>query len=125
MIFFGGADGDQAMPWTQTSADGALVGRPQGRVDESNWDAFSNDLVAAITAAAAGGLVFIVDLGAVDYMSSRGLRALSTGLSTAKKADVPMRLAAPGTAMREILAISRYDKLFAVFESVEAASTTS
>jgi hypothetical protein len=30
-------------------------------------------------------------------------------------------LAAPGPAMREILAISRYDKLFRVYESVTAA----
>lgn len=110
------------MGWTGTRHAGAWVGRPQGRIDESNWEAFSADLVAAITAAAANGLPFVVDLAGVPYMSSRGLRALSTGLATAKKADVAMRLAAPGAAMREILAISRYDKLFAVFDSVEAAA---
>ncbi|MBC7519707.1 MAG: STAS domain-containing protein [Sandarakinorhabdus sp.] len=110
------------MAWTATKAGGALVGRPLGRVDESNWEAFSADLVAAIAAAAANGLPFVIDLADVPYMSSRGLRALSTGLATAKKADVMMRLAAPGEAMREILAISRYDKLFAVYDSVEAAS---
>lgn len=109
------------MAWVATKHGNALVGRPQGRVDESNWNEFSNDLVAAITAAAANGVPFVVDLADVPYMSSRGLRALSTGLATAKKADVVMRLAAPGEAMREILAISRYDKLFAVFASVEAA----
>ncbi|MFZ4688880.1 MAG: STAS domain-containing protein [Polymorphobacter sp.] len=109
------------MAFVAVETGGAMVGRPQGRVDESNWEAFSNDLVAAITAAAARGLAFVVDLGGVDYMSSRGLRALSTGLATAKKADVPMRLAAPGTSMREILAISRYDKLFPVFDNVESA----
>jgi anti-sigma B factor antagonist len=110
------------MAWTAIQQEGALVGRPQGRVDESNWEAFSADLVAAIAAAAANGLPFVVDLSDVPYMSSRGLRALSTGLATAKKADVAMRLAAPGEAMREILAISRYDKLFAVHVSVAAAS---
>jgi anti-anti-sigma factor len=110
------------MAWVATREGNALVGRPQGRIDESNWNSFSNDLVAAITAAAANGLPFVVDLSGVPYMSSRGLRALSTGLATAKSADVVMRLAAPGAAMREILAISRYDKLFAVFDSVEAAS---
>lgn len=110
------------MAWTAIRQEGALVGRPQGRVDESNWEAFSADLVAAITAAAANGLPFVVDLSDVPYMSSRGLRALSTGLATAKKADVSMRLAAPGEAMREILAISRYDKLFPVHASVAEAS---
>jgi anti-sigma B factor antagonist len=110
------------MAWVAIRQEGALVGRPQGRVDESNWEAFSADLVAAITAAAANGLPFVVDLSDVPYMSSRGLRALSTGLATAKKADVAMRLAAPGEAMREILAISRYDKLFVVHASVAEAS---
>jgi anti-anti-sigma factor len=110
------------MAWTATRQEGALVGRPQGRVDESNWEGFSADLVAAITAAAANGLPLVVDLSDVPYMSSRGLRALSTGLATAKKADVALRLAAPGEAMREILAISRYDKLFAVHTSVADAS---
>jgi anti-anti-sigma factor len=110
------------MAWTATRQEGALVGRPQGRVDEGNWEAFSADLVAAITAAAANGLPLVIDLSAVPYMSSRGLRALSTGLATAKKADVALSLAAPGEAMREILAISRYDKLFAVHASVAEAS---
>ncbi len=109
------------MAWTATKQEGALLGRQQGRVDESNWETFSADLVAAITAAAASGLPFVVDLAGVPYMSSRGLRALSTGLATAKKADVAMRLAAPGEAMREILAISRYDKLFEVYDTVHAA----
>ena len=113
------------MAWTATRQEGALVGRPQGRVDESNWEAFSADLVAAITAAAANGLPFVVDLAGVPYMSSRGLRALSAGLATAKKADVDMRLAAPGDAMREILAISRYDKLFSVHETVATACAAS
>jgi anti-anti-sigma factor len=110
------------MAWTATRQEGALVGRPQGRVDESNWEGFAADLVAAITAAAANGLPLVVDLSDVPYMSSRGLRALSTGLATAKKADVALRLAAPGEAMREILAISRYDKLFGVYPSISAAS---
>lgn len=110
------------MAWTARRQEGAMVGQPQGRVDESNWEAFSADLVAAIAAAAANGLPFVVDLSGVHYMSSRGLRALSTGLATAKKADVAMRLAAPGQAMREILAISRYDRLFAVYDDVALAS---
>ena len=107
------------MLWNRHETPGALVGQPQGRVDESNWSVFAAHLATAITDA--GGRRFIIDLGEVDYMSSRGLRALSTALATAKKAGVDMALAAPGPAMREILAISRYDKLFVVHASVEAA----
>jgi anti-sigma B factor antagonist len=107
------------MLWNRHERPGALVGQPQGRVDESNWSEFAGHLTAAIGDAA--GRRFIIDLGAVDYMSSRGLRALSTALAAAKKAGVDMALAAPGPAMREILAISRYDKLFVVHASLDAA----
>lgn len=107
------------MLWNRRETPGALVGRPEGRVDESNWSDFAGYLTTAI--ADATGRQLIIDLGGVDYMSSRGLRALSTALALAKQAGVGMALAAPGPAMREILAISRYDKLFVVHASVEAA----
>ena len=110
------------MDWQVATRDGAVVGQPRGRVDESNWETFSGHLVAAIATAQASGAVFIVDLSGIDYMSSRGLRALSTALAAAKGASVPMSLAAPGSAMRQILAISRYDKLFTVHDSVDAVA---
>ncbi|QXQ07512.1 STAS domain-containing protein [Sphingosinicellaceae bacterium] len=110
------------MDWRQSTRGGAVVGEPHGRVDESNWEAFSGHLVAAITSAQATAASFIVDLSGIDYMSSRGLRALSTALAAAKAANVPMSLAAPGSAMRQILAISRYDKLFTVHDSVDAVA---
>lgn len=110
------------MDWRMAVQDGVLVGQPRGRVDESSWQAFSDALTTAVAAAAAAGQRFVVDLSGVDYMSSRGLRALSTGLNAARAADVPMALAAPGDAMVQILAISRYDKLFAVHPDVATAT---
>jgi anti-anti-sigma regulatory factor len=47
-------------------------------------------------------------------MSSRGLRALTMAKQEGIGAGVSIRLAAPNDVMREILAISRYDRLFAV-----------
>ncbi len=109
------------MVWTATTNGEALVGRPEGRIDESNWQAFAAHLAESIASAAAYGLHFVVDLDGVDYMSSRGLRALSSALPQAQAASVAMTLAAPGESMREILAISRYDKLFKVHASVADA----
>lgn len=110
------------MDWRTAVQDDVLVGAPQGRVDESSWQAFSDALTVAVGQAAAAGQRFVVDLSGVDYMSSRGLRALSTGLNAARAAGVAMALAAPGAAMTQILAISRYDKLFTVHSSVAAAT---
>lgn len=110
------------MIWGTTTIGTVLVAQPRGRVDESNWTDFSQALVAAIEVAREHAQPLVVDLSGIDYMSSRGLRALSTALTAAKAADVPMSLAAPGAAMRQILAISRYDKLFVVHDSLAAAS---
>lgn len=98
--------------------DGQVIGRPRGRVDETNWDRFSADLIAAVQAARADGAPLIVDLSGLDYMSSRGLRALTMAKREAGE-TVPITLAAPNARMREILAISRYDMLFTVTDHVE------
>ncbi len=71
--------------------------------------------------AADGKRAFVLDLSGLDYMSSRGLRALTLGKREADGLGVGVVLVAPNAIVREILQISRYDKLFRVEESVEAA----
>lgn len=105
------------MNWQQTKGDGRVVGAPKGRVDETTWEAFSSHLSAAVTEARSSGAMLIVDLSGLEYMSSRGLRALTIAKREAGS-DVAIRLAAPNERMREILAISRYDKLFEVSDTV-------
>jgi anti-anti-sigma regulatory factor len=53
-------------------------------------------------------------------MSSRGLRALTVAKREGDEARVAIVLASPNDIMREILAISRYDKLFAIIETIDA-----
>ena len=102
------------MNWRLDEEGGRFVGRVEGRVDETTWEAFSQHLIAAVKRAAeAGGAPLVVDLSGLDYMSSRGLRALTMAQNEAGKA-VSITLASPNERMREILEISRYDKLFEV-----------
>jgi anti-sigma B factor antagonist len=109
------------MDWELERSAGRLVGRPRGRVDETTWEMFSAALTSAVReAAAAGGLPLVVDLTGLDYMSSRGLRALTMAKREAGE-TVRITLAAPNERMREILAISRYDKLFDVTAEAPAA----
>jgi anti-anti-sigma factor len=97
------------------SGDGKLIARPNGRVDETSWEAFCEALIGAVRRARETSATLVVDLSGVDYMSSRGLRALSLAKREAGD-EVGVVLAAPNARMREILAISRYDRLFTVTE---------
>jgi anti-sigma B factor antagonist len=100
----------------------AIVVAVDGRVDEASWEAFGAGLNQAIEQARQFDLrQVIIDLAELDYMSSRGLRALTVAKRQGEEANVIVSLASPNDVMREILAISRYDKLFSITETVEAA----
>ena len=107
------------MDFELTRSDDRVFGRPKGRVDESNWESFSQALIDAVREARGARATLVVDLSSLDYMSSRGLRALTMAKREAGD-DVDIVLAGPNARMREILAISRYDKLFVVTEGPAA-----
>ena len=109
------------MEWSEEARDGAIVASPKGRIDESTANGFGSDLEAAVGRAADGAAKLVIDCSGIAYMSSRGLRALTLAKRKADAAGVKIVLAAPNAIVREILAISRYDKLFGVTDSVDAA----
>jgi anti-anti-sigma factor len=110
------------MDWSTQRRGESLVGSVKGRVDEASWQAFGEALGSAVREAAdTPAKRLVVNLNGLDYMSSRGLRALTLGKREADGLGVGMVLVAPNAIVREILQISRYDKLFRVEESVEAA----
>ena len=86
-----------------------------GRVDEGTWEQFGGALDEAVQQACQSGLATVViDLTQLDYMSSRGLRVLTVAKRLADDAAISILLASPNEVMSEILAISRYDKLFTI-----------
>lgn len=105
------------MEWTSEERGGAIVIGAVGKIDESNWQVFLDALSAGVDRAKAAALSLIVDFSGIDYMSSRGLRALTLAKKAAG-ADVAITLAGPNARMREIFAISRYDKIFPVVDAV-------
>lgn len=109
----------ERLTWSTDPQADRVIGRPIGEVDEETWEVFSAHLIAAVGQARAAGAPLVVDLAGLDYMSSRGLRALTLANREAAGA-VAIILAAPGDTMREILKISRYDKMFKVVDSVGA-----
>ena len=98
----------------------AIIVSAKGRVDESNWEAFGAILSKGIEQTTQLALAtVIIDLAGLDYMSSRGLRVLTVAKRQGDQASVAVRLAAPNKVMREILSISRYDKLFTILDSID------
>ena len=109
------------MEWSKAAHAGAIVVSPYGKVDESTAQDFGGRLEQAVDEASGAVGKLVVDCSGIAYMSSRGLRALTLAKRKADGAGVRILLAAPNDIVREILAISRYDKLFGVEQSVEAA----
>ena len=109
------------MLWSEDAREGAIIAAPEGKVDESTAQSFGANLEDAVSRAADSAAKLIVDFSGIAYMSSRGLRALTLAKRKADGAGVRIILAAPTDIVREILAISRYDKLFGVTDTVEAA----
>lgn len=109
------------MDYTIERRDGAMIVFVRGRVDESSWVRFGVGLSEAIEQARQAGLdCVIIELTGLEYMSSRGLRVLTVAKREGEAAGATVSLASPNEVMREILAISRYDRLFKITETVEA-----
>lgn len=107
------------MSWSSRQSGNRMIGAASGRIDENSWETFLADLNRAIGDAAAAGLAFVLDLSDIEYMSSRGLRVLTLARREADAKSVAFSLARPNERMREILSISRYDKIFKIEESLD------
>lgn len=107
-----------ALNWKTEQRSGATVLAASGRIDESTADAFKQYLLSAMET---GPATAIIDLDEVEYMSSRGLRALTLAQRAGQGAGTTIVLARPNETMREILAISRYDMVFRVADTIEDA----
>ena len=95
---------------------------PAGRVDEASATAFAERLTQEVERASSDGLSRLaIDLANIEYMSSRGLRGLTLAQRKSGDHGITIVLARPNEIMREILAISRYDMVFQVFEDIEQA----
>jgi anti-anti-sigma factor len=105
----------RSMEYSLEVWDEAVNVRVDGRVDESTWEAFGEVLAEAVQQAGQSGLpTVVIDLSELDYMSSRGLRVLTVAKRQADEGAIAIVLASPNEVMSEILAISRYDKLFTI-----------
>ncbi len=96
-----------------------IVLHPVGRLDDGTSGEFQTRLVNALTKA---GADVIVDLAAVDYISSAGLRALIAA-TRHKPAGRRIAIAALSPIVREVFRISRLHEVIPLSGSVEEAAS--
>ena len=85
---------------------------PEGRLDFGAAAAFQRQVEQALAAGVAAGL--IIDCAALEYVSSAGLRVFLLAARAARFAGVSFGLCALQPAVREVFALSGFDRIITV-----------
>ncbi len=96
---------------------GALVIAVSGRIDSTT----AGDLEAVLPARVQAEDATVLDLGAVSYVSSAGLRVLLKGAKTAKATGHRLTLAGLAPTVQEVFDISGFSGIFRIVPDVAAA----
>jgi anti-sigma B factor antagonist/stage II sporulation protein AA (anti-sigma F factor antagonist) len=97
-----------------------LVLSPRGRIDHASAEAFKTALEPHL-ATSGPGRPLVLDLGAVDYIASIGLRVLMLASRQARAQGGTIAVAALQPLVREIFEISKFTLVFPCFPSVAEA----
>ena len=94
--------------------DGALIAKPEGRIDGINASDFEKALRDAIDEE--GGSL-VVDLGGLTYISSAGLRAILLIAKLLAQRSAKFGLCSLSDPIREVFEISGFDKIVSIHGS--------
>lgn len=98
-------------------ARGTAVVQVSGGVDLSNAAALRTDLMKALK----GSKLAVVDLSGLNFIDSTGLGVLVGRLRAQLQMDGELRLVITSERILRNFRITGLDKIFAIFESVDAA----
>jgi anti-anti-sigma factor len=93
----------------------------KGRVDHATAEGLRDALRPVLDRCAAGADRVVLDLAAVDYISSAGLRVLMLAARQAKAQQGFLAVAAPQPLVLEILEISKFTLVLRTLPSVREA----
>jgi anti-sigma B factor antagonist/stage II sporulation protein AA (anti-sigma F factor antagonist) len=94
---------------------------PRGRIDHATAEAFKAALAPHRAGVAAGRDRAVIDLGAVEYISSVGLRVLMLASKQVKAQGGALAVADLQPVVREIFEISRFNLVLEVFPTLREA----
>jgi anti-sigma B factor antagonist len=100
---------------------GYTVLQPQGEIDFATGPQLKDAITEALVA---GEVDLVVDLLKVDFIESTGLGALIGGRRRAHALKGSLCLVCTADQMLKIFRITGLDKVFAIYDSVEAATAS-
>lgn len=98
-----------------------VVLRPAGRINHESSETLKDAFQPFLASCAAGQDQLVIDLSAVEYISSAGLRVLMLARKQAKTQGGTLVVAGLQPIVKEIFEISRFTVVFEVFASVREA----
>ncbi len=93
-----------------------------GRIDQSSADTFDKALKPFLDTCRSDEPPLIIDFSGVDYISSVGLRVLMLASRQVKTQSGRIGIAALTPVVAEVFQISRFNLVFQVFATQEAAA---
>jgi anti-anti-sigma factor len=99
----------------------AVVVQVAGRLDQDTCEVFRTQLVALVDEAGREGGTIVLDLSALEYVSSAGLRCFMLASRQAKAQQARISVAALQPMVAEIFEISHFNLMFQVFPAVRDA----
>jgi anti-sigma B factor antagonist len=103
---------------TRITADGALVLRPEGRLNM----VAAPDLREQLHGLVRGGTTrIVVDLSAVETIDSSGLGALISGLKAARQGGGDLRIASPNEQALAVLELTNLNRVLKSSDSADSA----
>ncbi len=104
--------------------DGVKVLAPAGRIDHASADIFQAALAPYLALCRDQEPALVIDMSAVDYISSVGLRVLMVAAKQVKAQNGCIVIAALTPIVKEVFEISRFNLVFDLFDNVGAAART-
>jgi len=99
----------------------ATVLSPAGRIDQASADAFQAALEPHLARCREGEPAIVIDMSAVDYISSVGLRVFMMAAKQAKAQNGRIAVAALSPMVKEVFEISRFNLVLDLFDDVDGA----
>jgi anti-anti-sigma factor len=106
---------------TERLENGMMILALDGRIDSEGAVQFD---VASRNALQKGLYKIVLDMAAVRYLNSSGLRSLADVLTQSQAGGGGLRVVTPSERVQRIFEVAGFDKFFKPYESIEEAAAS-